>query len=155
MAIADFFLRRTTLQQKTKAFSGLSTRDSLYQCLLWQYVHLVLYCFCIHISNTKWSNTWYHIHSISAGISHHYQSAHWSFSQRELKMSLIVRSKPRKDLPKISCYITGLHQKCSSWRKGKGKLASLAFIQTSHRIHLWVLGSLIKVDIHSYESAYY
>jgi len=63
-----FFLRRTTLQQKTKAFSGLSTRDSLYQCLLWYYVHLVLYCFCTDISNTKWSNTWYHIHSISAGI---------------------------------------------------------------------------------------
>ena len=32
------------------------------------YLHLVSYRFCIDISNTRWSNTWYRIHSISASF---------------------------------------------------------------------------------------
>ena len=37
------------------------------------YLHLVSYRFYIDITDTKWSNTWYRIDSISAGIAHHYR----------------------------------------------------------------------------------
>ena len=36
------------------------------------YLHLVSYRFYIDITDTKWSNTWYPIDSISAGIAYHY-----------------------------------------------------------------------------------
>jgi len=61
------------------------------------------------------SNTWYSIHYISAGISHHYQSVQWSFTRRELHTFLIVRSRLHKDLPKISCFIRQHHK----WNKRK------------------------------------
>jgi len=35
------------------------------------YLHLVSYRFYIDTTDTKWSNTWYRIDSISAGIAHH------------------------------------------------------------------------------------
>jgi len=38
------------------------------------YPHLVSYRFYIDITDTKWSNTWYRIDSISAGIAHHHES---------------------------------------------------------------------------------
>ena len=36
------------------------------------YMHLVSYRFYIDITDTKWSNTWYCINSMSTGIAHHY-----------------------------------------------------------------------------------
>jgi len=39
------------------------------------YLHLVSYRFYIDNTDTKWSNTWYRIDSMSAGIAHHYNLA--------------------------------------------------------------------------------
>jgi len=52
-------------------------------------------------------------------------------------------------LPKISVFL----DKCLQTHP-RARLARRDFIQTSHLLHLWVLGSLINVDIHSYESTY-
>jgi len=41
------------------------------------YLHLVSYRFYIDTTDTKWSNTWYRIDSISAGIAHHLGLVTW------------------------------------------------------------------------------